>query len=511
MKLSMCVIARDEEASIADCLDSAAPFVDELLVVDTGSRDGTVEIARRHGARVEHFTWVNDFAAARNAAIEAASGDWILMLDADERLLPDSGPLLRKLAANAPDWLHVYLPRIENAVDADAADAIIVSHHTRFFPRRDGLRFVGTVHEELKYLPAPEQTRGEIASDIRIAHSGYLREHVEARGKDDRNLTLLEQELARRPDDRQLLFYVGAHHVYMRRYAQAVDYLVRSIEAGAGKPDGFMVDAYSVLALALYELNDSENLAKLARFGEASNALSPRAREIIALQRVRDGDLQDAERWLLSAFASMPVVGVTQNYPGAGGWHTHVLLADLYQRMREPKRALDHFEQALASDDALRVDRLAARAADIAAELGDDLAARRHIARALDATDNLESALDLLDHQASLSGSAPDGSIEHLVAGGDWQAAYDASRSLPIDNIGGLARVLWVANGLREQGAADAALDLLGPALDAYPDEAHVHLALVRTLTDLGAYDDALVALEVLRQLPEGQRLAAAA
>ena len=86
--IALCVIAKNEEEYLADCLDSARPFVDEIVVVDTGSTDRTVEIARAHGARIEHFTWINDFAAARNFAIEAATKDWILMLDADERLEP---------------------------------------------------------------------------------------------------------------------------------------------------------------------------------------------------------------------------------------------------------------------------------------------------------------------------------------------------------------------------------------------------------------------------------------
>ena len=83
--LALCVIARDEEQFIGDCVASARPYVDEVVVVDTGSTDRTREVARHHGARIVDFAWCDDFSAARNAAIDAATSDWILMLDADER------------------------------------------------------------------------------------------------------------------------------------------------------------------------------------------------------------------------------------------------------------------------------------------------------------------------------------------------------------------------------------------------------------------------------------------
>lgn len=95
--LSLCMIVRNEEQNLSECLDSVKNVVDEIIVIDTGSTDETVGIAESYGAQVEHFPWCDDFSKARNESIKYASGDWILWLDADERLLPESIPVLQDL------------------------------------------------------------------------------------------------------------------------------------------------------------------------------------------------------------------------------------------------------------------------------------------------------------------------------------------------------------------------------------------------------------------------------
>ena len=97
--LSLCMIARDEASFLERCLASAAPHVDEIIVVDTGSTDGTVRVARAAGAEVSEFEWVDDFAEARNASLRAASGDWILLLDCDEVIAERDWSALRDAVA----------------------------------------------------------------------------------------------------------------------------------------------------------------------------------------------------------------------------------------------------------------------------------------------------------------------------------------------------------------------------------------------------------------------------
>ena len=104
IRISACVITKNEEKNIGRWLENMKKVADEIIVVDTGSTDGTVELARQGGAQIFHFAWCDDFSAAKNFAIEKAHGDWILFLDADEyfapKSLPKVRPIIRKYQAN---------------------------------------------------------------------------------------------------------------------------------------------------------------------------------------------------------------------------------------------------------------------------------------------------------------------------------------------------------------------------------------------------------------------------
>ena len=96
MKLSFCMIVKNEEASLPQCLNSVKDVVDEMVVLDTGSTDKTVEIAKEFGAKVYHFEWCNDLSAARNESLKYVQGDWVLVLDADEVLTPEIVPQMKQ-------------------------------------------------------------------------------------------------------------------------------------------------------------------------------------------------------------------------------------------------------------------------------------------------------------------------------------------------------------------------------------------------------------------------------
>src|SRR5690606_7038665 len=142
-RLSVCVIAKNEEKFLGQCLRSIKGIASQIIVVDTGSTDRTVAIAEEHGAEVHHFTWCDDFSAARNAALEHATGDWVLVLDADEELSPE-GIAELKQAMNAANTISWRLPIVDAGKESEGCTYV-----PRLFRNAPGLFYVSRVHEQI--------------------------------------------------------------------------------------------------------------------------------------------------------------------------------------------------------------------------------------------------------------------------------------------------------------------------------------------------------------------------
>ncbi len=197
-RLSFCMIARDEAANIARCLNSVAPIADEMIVIDTGSTDETAALARARGAAVFPFAWRDDFAAAYNAALDRVTGDWVLCLDADEWLLPECQGMIRELIQR-PDAMAYWVQRQEME-RAGQTDGFIEMRQLRLCRNDPALRCVGVDHPHFgDQMEERSRCTGEkiLNSPIRIRHTGYLPEKKSA--KLERAVHLLQKELAERP------------------------------------------------------------------------------------------------------------------------------------------------------------------------------------------------------------------------------------------------------------------------------------------------------------------------
>lgn len=204
------MIVRDEARCIARCLQSARPHVDRMIVLDTGSVDDTVAIARAAGAEVAHFTWVDDFAAARNAALELSDADWNLVLDADEWLAGGEAVL-----ADLGDIPFLGELRVESRFEGPAGPETGLSWIPRLLPR--GVRYEGRIHEQ----PVSALPRRRLP--LAVGHDGY--EAAQRLKKAGRNEALLRAELAAAPHDPYLLFQLGRELQAAERWAEAADLL----------------------------------------------------------------------------------------------------------------------------------------------------------------------------------------------------------------------------------------------------------------------------------------------
>ncbi len=206
--LSLCMIVKNEEKYLDDCLKSVKDAVQQIVIIDTGSTDGTVEIAKKYKAEVHHFKWIDDFSAARNESIKYTSGDWILWIDADERLKPDSISKLKKLLK--PEKKAVaYIIQIHNFMQ-DKSDIKISSAH-RLFNNHKGIYFSGRIHEQI--TPSVSSLKGEERqSDVVLEHLGYGLDDESQNKKNLRNSKLLERMVKESPGSAYPHFTLAQHY-----------------------------------------------------------------------------------------------------------------------------------------------------------------------------------------------------------------------------------------------------------------------------------------------------------
>ena len=224
--LSLCMIVKDEEEMLPRTLEAIKPAVDEMIVVDTGSTDRTVEIAESFGAKVLHHEWTGDFSAARNVSIEAASGDWIVWLDADEVLVAEDAGELRKLVGQT--WREAFY-LVETNFTGDIEDGTAVTHNAlRVFRNRPEYRFRGRLHEQMAHkLPGylPERVGH---TQVRVEHYGYLGVVRDKKDKARRNLELLERQSEEGLDTAYHKFNLGSEYLALGELEKARDLLVAS-------------------------------------------------------------------------------------------------------------------------------------------------------------------------------------------------------------------------------------------------------------------------------------------
>jgi tetratricopeptide (TPR) repeat protein len=204
VKLSLCMIVKDEAIMLPEFLTRVRGLWDELVVVDTGSKDQTVAILEAEGAKILHHPWQNDFALARNQSLEAALGEWIVFLDPDEyasaQFIAQARALVSDTTAGAAT-VNMQNLREDGHVQEE--------HIVRMFRRHPDVRFRHAIHEDLAdtLLPRLRQSgRALVHLDGPIEHHGYERAHAQARGKKQRDTSIIQDTLARNPGDLYLHF-----------------------------------------------------------------------------------------------------------------------------------------------------------------------------------------------------------------------------------------------------------------------------------------------------------------
>lgn len=220
-RLSLCMIVKDEEEMLPRCLEAVAPAVDEIVIVDTGSTDRTIEIARSFGARVIEHTWTGDFSEARNISLEAATGEWFIYLDADEVLVAEDAPKLRGLLGRT--WREAFFVHETNFTGREEHGSAVTHSTLRIFRNRPEYRFTGRLHEQIADKLPTFASERMAQSPIRVDHFGYLGVVRDARDKSRRNIEILEQQRSEQAPTAFFHFNLGSEYLVVGEAQKGVE------------------------------------------------------------------------------------------------------------------------------------------------------------------------------------------------------------------------------------------------------------------------------------------------
>jgi tetratricopeptide (TPR) repeat protein len=343
------MIVKNEERFLRACLESVRDAVDEICIVDTGSTDGTRAIAEAFGARIVERPWRSDFAWARNEALSLATRRWILVLDADETLRPESVTALRTLAstpaASAGLWVRCF-----NHVDDYKGTGASSHAIARVFPNDPRIRYRSPIHEFITIDGLDTGIEARHAP-LAIDHYGYLSAIVKERGKAERNVAIINAAIESEPGNPFHWYNLGTTALIEKRGETGIMALEKMYELVGEEARGYVPSALSFLADAYIESRgDSEGAL---RYLEESLKRSPRfanAHFVKGKALAHAGRYEEAIAAYEESIADAPFNRAQFLVDDEISiWKAHSEIGSAYGRMGDKARALEWFEKALAN------------------------------------------------------------------------------------------------------------------------------------------------------------------
>lgn len=293
--ITLSMIVKNEEHFLRGCLESIENIVDEIVIVDTGSTDKTLDIAREFNAKIFHFEWVNDFSAARNFALQKSTGDWILYLDADERLSEKSIAAVKKIIQSNENLAVKCSVRSENKTGGTPSQMLYI----RFFKNHPQARFSGRVHEQIE--PALIALGYKIIEDnIEIIHLGYDRSDEILMKKAERNLKLLLEDYKENPSGYNA-FQIGQSHIFLHDFNTAVKYFEIALQ-DKGLEKSHRAQAYRYLAADRFEKKKIDEAEEFANKGLNLLPEAPLLNIIAANISIEKKDYKSAAQYCMKAY-----------------------------------------------------------------------------------------------------------------------------------------------------------------------------------------------------------------
>ena len=478
-RISLCMIVRDEEEKLPRCLDNVAGLVDEVVLVDTGSSDRTVEIAKEYGARTGFFAWCDDFAAARNESLKLATGDWILWLDADDILEPEYHDQIRLLVRQPRDRSFLF-------VLDDRGYEHISCLQMRLFPNLEGVQFEMPIHEQV--TPSLGRLGIEmVPTEIKVRHTGYTTPEI-VKVKKDRYLGIMERWLVNHPDD-----YITRSHVALTyhsggRQAEAIDAYSKIVHESSCLSDrNYVVYTTALLFLgrSFMKAGDLERALEYMRKAHEVDSEYLLTKVSLAELHIARGEYQDALALAGQIVDSDPQLTFFPVDPVEITFSAHYLRAQAHHALGQVEEAEREYHLAAEQPAPRRTEALG------------------NLAGLLKELDRRDESLDILLAARKIDphNIKHDFNIGvHYLESKDVERARTHFKAVLEKRPDYRPATLNLGYIAKAMGAFDEAEEIYSGLIKAAPDEVEARANLGHLYLDQERFLDARIAFEALRQ-----------
>lgn len=288
MKVSLCMIVKNEADILKQSLLAVSRYIDDIIIVDTGSTDRTKEIALNFTRKVYYFPWCDDFSAARNFSLEKASYDWVLVLDADEVVLDFNDLSILNLMKTDP-LIVGRIKRVNSLVDT-MGERRLNERISRVF-NRSFFHYEGIIHEQI--VRKDGKPYKIVPLEITVEHCGYTQEVIQRTDKITRNITLLEQALIKNPNDVYLIYQLGKSYYLAKNYNDAIVCFKHALTLPIKFDLEYMEDLVETYGYALINRGDFAE-ALLIKYYEKYYNNSPDFQFLMGLVYMNNGEFSQA-------------------------------------------------------------------------------------------------------------------------------------------------------------------------------------------------------------------------
>lgn len=356
MSISLCMIVKNEERNLDRCLSSVRDFVDEIIVVDTGSTDGTEKVAKSFGAKIYHHRWNNSFADARNYSLLKATEQWILIMDADDEFEREDKEKLLRITKNRIGGPNVYCGKtLCYSGNVPDNNNVLINLNVRLIRNKAGYKYEGRIHEQIVLKEEDINSPYPIvAADIRFHHYGYLTSYITEKDKHNRNIALIQKELDENPENAFMLFNMGNEYYAMQDIEKSLDFYMRSF-----KNADLSLGYSPVLLIRIVMCNEALHMdTALFKFVKLGLQYYPYLTDFEFLKATALLRLKKMEAAIRSYKKCIKMGSPATNINsilGVGTFKPHYALSTIYSKLGDYAKAEWHCSKALKYNPTFRI------------------------------------------------------------------------------------------------------------------------------------------------------------